>query len=192
MPGFGSVAQLGMLMKFLLAAGVLLLVGIGSTQAQSLSNVGSIGGGSSLNGSSSMNHSPTMNTGGGSSTGSVSNSRPSKNVEATNPGEFVPSTFESYDAALSLGEIANRMHPLTIVEAARLAQQAKANPAAKPALVLEKDAEGNLIVVPAGVPASVPVNAPASVPSSVPANIQPANPGSTSAKPHSRQPPRDA
>jgi hypothetical protein len=186
LPGFGSVAQLGMPMKFILAAGALLFVGMGSTQAQSLSNVGSVGGGSSLNGSSSVNNSPTINTGGGSSSLSVSSPRPSKNVDATNPGEYVPSTFESYDAALSLGEIAKRMHQPTIVEAARLAQQAKANPAAKPALVLEKDGDGNLIVV----PASAPANAPASVAPSVPANIQPASPNAP--KPHSRQPPRDA
>ena len=194
LPGFGSVAQLGMPMKLILAAGALLFVGMGSTQAQSLSNVGSVGGGTSLNGSSSVNNSPTINTGGGSSSLPVSSPRPSKNVDATNPGEYVPSTFESYDAALSLGEIAKRMHQPTIVEAARLAQQAKANPAAKPSLVLEKDGDGNLIVVPASVPgnapASAPANAPASVAPSVPANIQPASPNAP--KPHSRQPPRDA
>jgi hypothetical protein len=155
LPGFGNVAQLGMLMKFLLAAGILLFLGIGAAQAQSLSGVSSIGGGASINGASSVNHSPTINPG-GSSTESVSDPRSSKSVEATNPGEFVPSTFESYDSALNLGEIANRLHSPSIVEAARLAQQAKANPAAKPALVLEKDADGNLIVVPATVPANVP------------------------------------
>jgi hypothetical protein len=177
-------------MKLILAAGALLFVGMGSTQAQSLSNVGSVGGGTSLNGSSSVNNSPTINTGGGSSSLPVSSPRPSKNVDATNPGEYVPSTFESYDAALSLGEIAKRMHQPTIVEAARLAQQAKANPAAKPALVLEKDGDGNLIVVPASVPGNAPASAPASVAPSVPANIQPASPNAS--KPHSRQPPRDA
>jgi hypothetical protein len=187
---------MGMLMKFLLAAGVLLFVGMGSTQAQSLSNVGSIGGGSSLNGSSSVNHSASANTGGGSNSLPLSGPRPSKNVEGTNPGEFVPSTFESYDAALSLGEIAKRMHPLSIVEAARSAQQAKANLAAKPALVLEKDADGNLIVVPpsvpASIPASAPTNAPANVSPTVPANVQPASPVNNSPKLHLRQPPRDA
>jgi hypothetical protein len=162
-------------MKFLLVAGVLLLVGTGSANAQSMSNVGSIGAGSSLNGASSVNHSATMNPNGGSSAGIVSDPRSSKSVEGTNPGEFVPSTFESYDAALSLGEMAKRVRPLTVVEAARLAQQAKANPGAKPALVLEKDPDGNLIVVtpsvPPSVPASAPVSAPANVPTRAPASV---------------------
>jgi hypothetical protein len=171
LPGVGRVAQRGTRMKFLLVAGVLLLVGTGSANAQSMSNVGSIGAGSSLNGASSVNHSATMNPSGGSSAGIVSDPRSSKSVEGTNPGEFVPSTFESYDAALSLGEIAKRVRPLTIVDAARLAQQAKANPTAKPALVLEKDPDGNLIVVPPGVPASVPASAPTNMPARAPASV---------------------
>jgi hypothetical protein len=169
LPGFGSVAHRGIQMKFLLVAGVLLLAGTGSANAQSMSNVGTIGGGSSLNGASSVNNSPTMNPSGGSSGGVVSDPRSSKSVEGTNPGEFVPSTCESYDAALSLGEIAKRIHPLTVVEAARLAQQAKANPAAKPALLLEKDPDGNLIVVPPSVPPSAPASTPAGAPANVPA-----------------------
>ena len=178
MPGIGSVARRGIQMKFLLAAGVLLLVGTGSANAQSMSNVGTIGGGSSLNGASSVNNSPTINPSGGSSAGVVSDPRSSKSVEGTNPGEYVPSTFESYDAALSLGEIAKRIHPLTVVEAARLAQQAKANPAAKPALVLEKDPDGNLIVVPPNVPPSVSPSAPASAPAGAPANVPARTPAS--------------
>ena len=170
-PGFGSVAHRGIRMKFLLVTGVLLLTGAGSANAQSLSNVGTIGGGSSLNSASSVNHSPTINPSGGSSGGVVSDPRSSKSVEGTNPGAYVPSTFESYDAALSLGEMAKRVHQPTVVEAARLAQQAKANPAAKPALVLEKDPDGNLIVVPSSVPASVPPSVPASAPASAPANV---------------------
>jgi hypothetical protein len=169
--GFGSVAHRGIRMKFLLVAGALIFLGTGSANAQSLSNVGTIGAGSSLNGASSVNNSPTMNPSGSSTGGTVSDPRRSKSVEATNPGEFVPSTFESYDAALSLGEMAKRVHPLTVVEAARLAQQAKANPASKPALVLEKDPDGNLIVVPPSVPPSVPASVPASAPATAPANV---------------------
>jgi len=65
-----------------------------------------------------------------------------------------------------------------VVEAARLAQQAKANPAAKPALVLEKDPDGNLIVVPPNVPPSVPPSPPASAPAGAPANVPARTPAS--------------
>src|SRR5271156_7055996 len=117
-------------MKYLLA-GVLLFIAITSASAQSnFPNVGRVGGGSSLNSGSSLNGAASNGTV-GSGVGSVS-SNASKNVQATNPGEFVPSTFETYDAALSMGENARRARSLTLVEAARLAQQAKAKAEAKP------------------------------------------------------------
>jgi hypothetical protein len=65
----------------------------------------------------------------------------------TNPGEFVPSTSQNYPAELAMGEAAGRRRPLAVVEAARSARQAKAASVARPAKILEKDAEGKLIVV---------------------------------------------
>jgi hypothetical protein len=136
---------MGNQMKLLVMIGVLLLVGVGSARAQSsFSNVGSIGG-SSINSVSSLNHSGSINSSVG--TGSVSDSRVYKNVEATNPGEYVPSTYENYDAAVTMGRNAGLVRPLTIVEAARMAQQAKEAGAAKPTILLEKDAAGKLILV---------------------------------------------
>ena len=146
LPGFGNAAQLGIAMKFFMMAGVLLFAGVGSVSAQGYVGGSSVGAGAGLNGAGTLNGSGTMN-GGSSTTGRVSDPRHTDNIQATNPGEFVPSTFENYPAALSMGEEARRARPLTVVEAARFAQQAKAAAAAKSALVLEKDSEGKLIVV---------------------------------------------
>jgi hypothetical protein len=71
----------------------------------------------------------------------------SRNIEATNPGEYVPSTCENYDSAVNIGRNARLIRPPTLVEAARTAQQARATGALKPAIVLDKDGEGNLVIV---------------------------------------------
>ena len=105
-----------------------------------------MGAGAGLNGVGTLNGSGAMN-GGSSASGRVAEPRHTDNVQAKNPGEFVPSAFENYPAALSMGEEAGRVRPLTVVEAARFAQQAKAAANTKPAIVLEKDAEGKLIVL---------------------------------------------
>lgn len=132
-------------MKFLVMAGVLLFLGVGSASAQGYVGGSSVGAGSGLNGVGTLNGSGAMN-GGSSTSGRVAEPRHTDNNQAKNPGEFVPSTFENYSVALSMGEAAGRGRPLTVVEAARFAQQAKAA-ATKPAIVLEKDAEGKLIVL---------------------------------------------
>ena len=133
-------------MKLFMVAGALLFVGVGSVRAQGYVGGSSVGAGSGLNGAGTLNGSGSMN-GGSSTTGRVSEPRHTDNVQATNPGEFVPSTFENYPAALSMGEEARRARPLTVVEAARFAQQGKTAAATKPTLVLEKNSEGKLIVV---------------------------------------------
>jgi hypothetical protein len=140
-------------MKLLLIAGILVLASVGSASAQSLAGVPGVGG-SSINNSGSLSSGRSINT--SSVGGSVSPSRSYINVEAKNPGEFVPSTFEDYNVALDQGENARRVRPLTIVEAAHMAQQAKAAAAGKPAIVLEKNAEGNLITVSAKDQPSAP------------------------------------
>jgi hypothetical protein len=138
-------------MKFLVMAGILLFAGIGSAAAQAYVGApgsgSSVGAGPSLNGGTGINGAGAIN--GASPTNSTvgSDSQPSRNVQATNPGEFVPSTFENYDAAVGMGEDTVRFRPLSVVEAARRAQQAKASAATKPAIFLEKDSEGKLIVV---------------------------------------------
>ena len=133
-------------MKLFMMAGALLFVGVGSVSAQGYVGGSSVGAGSGLNGVGTLNGSGTVNSV-GSTSGRVSEPRHTDNVQARNPGEFVPSTFENYPAALSMGEEARRARPLTVVEAARLAQQTKAAAAIRPAIVLEKDAEGKLMVL---------------------------------------------
>jgi hypothetical protein len=136
----------GRAMKFFMMAGVLLFAGVGSVSAQGYVGGSSVGAGSGLNGVGTVNGSGSIN-GGSSATGGVSEPRHTENVQARNPGEFVPSTFENYPAALSLGEAAERMRQPTVAQAARLAQQARAAGVTKPALLLEKNSEGKLIVV---------------------------------------------
>ncbi len=130
-------------MKFLAMAGILMFLGIGSTYAQA--TVGGAGsgptvGGSSINNAGSINSSSAIGVDASFDPGS------SKSVSATNPGEFVPSTFQNYPAAVTMGR-EGRMRPLTVVEAAKLAQQAKTANASKPTINLEKDAEGKLVIV---------------------------------------------
>lgn len=145
-PGFGDAAQLGIAMKIFMMAAVLLFLAVGSASAQANIGGSSVGAGAGLSGVGSLNGNSSMN-GGSSSSGRVAEPRPAANVQAKNPGDFVPSTFENYPAAVSMGEEAMRARPLTVVEAARRAQQAKAAATGKSAIVLEKDTEGKLIVV---------------------------------------------
>jgi hypothetical protein len=68
------------------------------------------------------------------------------NVSATNPGEFVPSTFESYKEALIIGQEELDAKPLSVAEAARILQAWKKSEIHKPALIAEQDGEGRIIV----------------------------------------------
>jgi hypothetical protein len=68
------------------------------------------------------------------------------NVSATNPGEFVPSTFESYKEALIIGQEELDAKPLSVAEAARILQAWKKSEIQKPALIVEQDSEGRIIV----------------------------------------------
>jgi hypothetical protein len=68
------------------------------------------------------------------------------NVSATNPGEFVPSTFESYKEAVIIGQEELDAKPLSVAEAARSLQAWKKSEIQKPALIAEQDGEGRIIV----------------------------------------------
>jgi hypothetical protein len=131
-----------MAMKFLVMAGILFFVTVGSASAQGHIGGMGAGGGTSLNGGG------AINSGSATSKSPVGlDSQPLPNVQATNPGEFVPSTFENYDAAVSMGEQARRARAATVVEAAHAAQQTKASRATGATIVLEEDSEGKLIVM---------------------------------------------
>ena len=68
------------------------------------------------------------------------------NVSATNPGEFVPSTFECYKEAVVIGQEELDAKPLSVAEAARSLQTWKKSEIQKPALIAEQDGEGRIIV----------------------------------------------
>jgi hypothetical protein len=146
--------------KTFVLAGFLILTGTAHAQALgsptgilnaagSMNNSGgSIGSGGGLNGAGSIN--------GGSATPVPSNAPTSPNgvtdrnvnQNSKNPGEYVPSRFSNYGDAVALGVIESGMRPLTVAEAARLAQAQKKTAEAKKVIVLDRDATGNLVITP--------------------------------------------
>lgn len=116
--------------KIILLAGIMLLAG--SAHAQF---------GGSLNSSGSMNGSRSTIANNGPT---VSASRP--NVSANNPGEFVPSTFESYQQAVAAGQEELDARPLRVADVARMYQARKKSEIQKPALIAEQDDDGNVII----------------------------------------------
>jgi hypothetical protein len=142
------VAQMGIQMRFLVMMGMLFSIGVGSAHAQA--SVGTFGGSvgaGSINNAGSLGRNGGMN-GASSATGSLPAPLVRKNADGTNPGQFVPSKYESYAAAVEMGENAMHARPPTVVEAAQMAQKEReAGAATKPAIVLEKNSDGKLIVV---------------------------------------------
>jgi hypothetical protein len=139
-------------MKYLLAVGVVFFFGVGVAQAQgtSVGSGASVGSGRSVGDGGSLNSQGSINPSGPAEHGATPvDPRSSKSVAGKNPGEYVPSTFQNYDDALAEGVIEGKRRPLTLAEIARLSQQKKAAETHKPALVLEKDVDGKLILVPA-------------------------------------------
>jgi hypothetical protein len=116
--------------KIILLAGIALLAG--SAQAQMRGSSGTSSGNLSF---SHPNHG-----------GAAPASAPQANVSAKNPGEFVPSTFESYNEALITGEEQLNARPVTIAEAARILQASKKTEVQKPALIIEQDDNGKMII----------------------------------------------
>ena len=116
--------------KIILLAGIALFAG--TAQAQF---------GGSLNSSSGMN---------GSRSTIANNvapaSAPQANVSGTNPGEFVPSTFESYQQAVATGQEELDARPLRLAEVARMLQARRKLEIQTPALIAEQDDDGNVII----------------------------------------------
>ena len=56
--------------------------------------------------------------------------------------------FSNYGDAVALGVMESGIRPLTVAEAARLAQTQKKNAEQKPVIVLERDDDGNLVIAP--------------------------------------------
>jgi len=115
--------------------------------AGSVNNASSLGSGGGLNGAGSIN--------GGSAPAPVAPaSAPGAaadravNQSSKNPGEYVPSRFSTYGDAVALGVVESGIRPLTVAEAARLAQMQKKNAEQKPVIVLDKDEDGKLVIAP--------------------------------------------
>jgi hypothetical protein len=137
--------------KTLLLMGILVLAGTASAQmGGSINNLGGMNSSGSLNGAAGLN-----------AGASAPISRPSAppaqpdsvvNLNSKNPGQFVPSTFTSYGEALELGKLEAAMKPMSLADAARMAQEQKKNASKKNAIVLEKNDDGKLVIAPTAKP----------------------------------------
>ncbi|MGA9568591.1 MAG: hypothetical protein WBS17_00780 [Candidatus Acidiferrales bacterium] len=143
--------------KTLLLASFLILAGtvhgqvVGSPSgtlngAGSLNSAGSLGSGGVLNGRGSINTPAASYPASSSSPGAAVDR--SVNQNSKNPGEYVPSRFSNYGDAVALGVIESGIRPLTAAEAARMAQTQKKNAEQKRVIVLDRDANGNLVIAP--------------------------------------------
>jgi hypothetical protein len=105
-----------------------------------------VGSGGGLNGAGSINGPSAAPAGPVSAPGAAADRN--VNQSSKNPGEYVPSRYSSYGDAVALGVVESGIRPLTVAEAARLAQMQKKNAEQKRVIVLEKDANGNLVIAP--------------------------------------------
>jgi len=145
--------------KTLLLASFLILAGTAHGQgaasptgvlngAGSINNAGTLGSGGGLNGAGSINGGSAAAPAGPASAPGAAADR-NVNQSSKNPGEYVPSKFTSYGDAVALGVVESGMRPLTVAEAARLAQIQKKNAEQKHVIVLDKDDDGKLVIAPA-------------------------------------------
>jgi hypothetical protein len=119
----------------------IVLIFAGTAQAQfGGENISSAGG--SINGAGSLNSHHSTPT---SSTSSV-NLDSSVNMNSKNPGEFVPSTYSSYRDALETAKLEAELRPITVAEAARLAQERKKKATDTAVIQLDEDEHGNLVI----------------------------------------------
>ncbi len=128
--------------KTLLLAGILIVAGTARAQ-----NVGG-----SVNGMGNLNHMGSLN---GGSLHLADPNAPSAatdfavNRDSRNPGTFEPSTFTSYGEAVELGKLEAAMKPVTLAEAARLAQAQKKTANKQNVIVVDRTDDGKLVIAPA-------------------------------------------
>ncbi len=142
MPGFGSVARMGMLMRIVILSAIVLFFA-GTAQAQLL-------GGSINTGGSSINHATTLNTNVSSSTTTSESSTATSdlvvNRNSKNPGEFVPSQFSTYQDVLAEAKLEAALRPTTVAEAARREQERRNKSKDANVIQLDEDAQGKLVI----------------------------------------------
>jgi len=144
--------------KTLLLASFLILAGTVHGQG-SASPGGSLNGAAGLNNAASIGNGGALNGMGSINTPAASSAAPvsipgaavdrNVNQNSKNPGEYVPSRFTNYGDAVALGVVESGIRPLTVAEAARLAQTQKKNAEQKRVIVLDKDDDGKLVIAPA-------------------------------------------
>jgi hypothetical protein len=110
---------------------------------------GQLLGGSINTGGSSLNHSTTLNT--NVSTSTTSGSAPAVsdvvvNRNSNNPGEFVPSTFSTYQDVLAEAKLQAALRPQTVAEAARQEQERRSKSKDANVIQLDEDAHGKLMI----------------------------------------------
>jgi hypothetical protein len=129
--------------KLFFLAGLLTLAGTAHAQrAGAVANpYNSGGGGAGGGGGFSSSGSSTI---GNTTPGPYST--PRSNAAGTNTGEFVPTSFENYQEAVSAGQRELDAKRPQVAEAARMAQATKKAAMQKPALVAVQDNAGNVVV----------------------------------------------
>jgi len=144
--------------KIIVVASFLIFAGVahGQTGAtiNSYSGIGDsagLGGAPGLGAGSGIGGSPNINL--PTASGSVPSAPAAAadrdvNQNSKNPGNYVPSRFTNYREAVALGEVESGMRPLTVAEAARMAQARKKNASQRPAIVLDRDENGKLVIAP--------------------------------------------
>jgi hypothetical protein len=68
------------------------------------------------------------------------------NTNSKNPGEFVPSTFTSFNDVLAEARLQAAQRPLTVAEAARQEQERRSNSRDAKVIQLDEDAQGKLVI----------------------------------------------
>jgi hypothetical protein len=142
-------------MGSIMRAALVLAIGLifaGAAHAQ-LSG-GSINTSSAINGVATANGNVGINDGGNinaqpttsASSGSHVSPDAGVNTNSKNPGEFVPSTFSSYQDALATAKLEAEVRPITVAEAARLSQERKKHANDKSVIQLDEDEHGNLMI----------------------------------------------
>ena len=145
---------MGTNMRTALVAAIVLIFA-GTAHAQ-LSGGSLNSGGSALNSASSVNNTVgsngagSINTDSGTSTASAphTNRDAIVNQNSKNPGEFVPSTFSSFSDAIATAKLEAALQPVTVAEAARLAQASRKKNRRANVIHLDEDETGHLVIAP--------------------------------------------
>jgi hypothetical protein len=141
-----------LLASFLILAGTVHGQGVASgngilNSAGSINNLSGIGSVGGINGAASINGASGVPVTAPASAPGAAADR-AVNQNSKNPGDYVPSRSSNYGDAVALGVLESGIRPLTVAEAARLAQLQKKNAEQKRVIVLDRDANGNLVIAP--------------------------------------------